>query len=150
MLRSTVLCSMRLSRRPLRIRSSIARFWSWQDLNPLSYLASGYQAAKNYWYGANTEGQTGGNQGGKGESSSSSIELSTGLDPVPVYLDLSSVKRDEEEEETLSKIQNFGKVSLLLLLRFRKHTLTVLGKYMKVLFEDHYEYLLLIIMFFLL
>lgn len=150
MISRVILTSSRSFKRS-KLRPQLARKWSWQDLNVFPYMASGYQSAKNYWYGSDSNGSTGGGSGGgSGGKDGNSIELSTGLDPVPVFLDLSSVKKDDEEEETLAKIQNFGKVSLLVFLRFRKHILTMLGKYIKVLFEDHYEYLLLFVMFFLL
>lgn len=136
-------------------RHSLRRQLSWRDFNPFSYVASGYESAKSYWYGqkpsSGPESDSGGSggQGGKTDGANS-IELSTVSDPVPVFLDLSSIRKDDEEEETLAKIQNFGKVSMLIFFRFRKHILRVLGKYIKVLFEDHYEYLLLILMFFML
>lgn len=135
-----------------QFRLSLRRAWSWSDINPVTYISSGYQSAKSYWYGSKAGGNSDGGsgaQGGKADSSNS-IELSTVSDPVPVFLDLSSIKRDDEEEETLAKIQNLGRVSLLVILRFRKHILKAAAKYIKVLFEDHYEYMLLIIMFFLL
>ena len=131
------------------LRPHLRRFWSWQDLNPLAYMSGAYQSARGYWYGNTNQNTSGGSGNGKTEGTNT-IELSTVADPIPVFLDLSSVKQEDEEEETFSKIQNFGKVSLLLLLRFRKHFLNVLGKYIKVLFEDNYEYMLLVLMFFLL
>lgn len=137
------------------IRQGIRRHISWRDFNPFPYVSSGYESVKNYWYGQKTpsDPETGsggsGGQSGKADGTNS-IELSSVTDPVPVFLDLSSVRKDDDEEETLAKIQNFGKVSMLIFFRFRKHILRVLGKYIKVLFEDHYEYLLLILMFFML
>ena len=136
-------------------RLGIRRHISWRDFNPFTYVASGYESAKNYWYGQNipTDPDAGsGGTGGKGGKSdgTNSIELSTVADPVPVFLDLSSVRKEDDDEQTLAKIQNFGNVSLLIFFRFRKYILRVLGKYIKVLFEDHYEYLLLVLMFFML
>ena len=137
------------------MRHGLKRYISWRDFNPLPYIYSGFATAKSYVYGSSPaadsqDGQGGQNsQGGQGDGATS-IELSTVADPVPVFLDLSSVKNEEEEEETLVKIQNLGKFSLLIFIRFRKYFFRVLAKYMKVLFEDHYEYLFLILMFFML
>lgn len=137
---------------PSSMHRHLFRRWSWSDYNPFTYMASGYSAAKNYWYGNNNGNQGKGESNGKTSSSKNtdSIEVSTGSDPVPVFLDLSSVKKEDEVEDSLAKIQNFGRMSILIFLRFRKEIIKVLGKYIKVLFQDHYEYLLLIIMFFLL
>ena len=132
----------------------ITRHISWRDLNPFQYIQNGYQSVKGYWYGPITtdkeENQDGGGQQNTSSDGSNSIEVSTISDPVPVYLDLSSFQKDDEKDETLAKIQNLGKVSLLMVFRFRKYIIKIAGKYIKVLFDQYYEYLFLIIMFLLL
>lgn len=129
---------------------SLRRHISWRDFNPITYASNGYTAVKNYWYGdkgsAKTEGQDREGSGGSESSQADSDGYSDLANSVPVFIDLR--KKDSDHEEL--KLGDLSKMSILMLFRFRKYILRVIGKYLKVLFEDHYEYGLLILLFIIL
>lgn len=126
----------------------IRRLISWRDFNPYAYAQRGYVAVRGYWYdGAGKPGDGGEDNGGA--ESADNIEYVDQISTTPVFIDLRN-KDDEDEELTLEKLGNLSTMSILMLFRFRMYILRVLAKYLKVLFEEHYEYLLLSMLFLIL
>lgn len=105
-------------------------------------------AVRGYWYdGAGKPGD--GGEDNESAESADNIEYVDQISATPVFIDLRK-KDDEDEELTLEKLGNLSTMSILMLFRFRMYILRVLAKYLKVLFEEHYEYLLLSMLFLIL
>lgn len=146
------------ARQPGLMAARHRRMFSWSDYNPLNYFYGSKKPDGGAGQAGGSSGEAGGEQTGAGSGQTGADGGPGGeyvaagyIAPTPVVVDFrNSDSLIDDSEEPLKKMQNFGRMTRLIFVRYRKQMLLLASKFLKTLLEDYYEYGLLLFVFFVL